>query len=300
MGALTYDPEIELAPLTRRVDLRLLHEAAMRVEHAGAIDLGALAAVGSSAGGAGPKALIALPRDPSDVVLAGAGEIPTSHEAYLVKLDTSADGTAGPLEEAYAAMARAARIDIPPTRLLETRHGTEVRRHFAVKRFDRDGAERIHHHTLAATCQVPGCDLDYQTWLRVTRRVTQDEREVWRAYRRAAFNVLAGNRDDHGKNHGFLYRERTWRLAPAYDLTFRSAGELAERGMAVCGERMRAGRQHLLRLAQSEALDRRIAVEILDEVTAAIADWRESAAAAGVPSARAEGVASELTWQAKL
>lgn len=300
MGALTYAPEMTARPVTDHIDLRELHKAAMQVEQAGSIDLAVLAAVGSSAGGARPKALIALPRDPSDGVLAGAGEIPPSHEPYLVKLDTSHDGSAGPLEEAYAAMARAAGIDIPPTQLLETRQDARIRRHFAVRRFDRDGAERIHHHTLAAMCHIPGCDLDYQTWLRVTRRITRDEREVWRAYRRAVFNVLAGNRDDHGKNHGFLYRSRTWTLGPAYDVTFRSARELPERGMAVCGERTRAGRQHLLKLAESEALDRRIALEVLNQVSAAIARWREFADSASVPKTSAESVAGELAWQAKL
>ncbi|MGH8294051.1 MAG: hypothetical protein ACRETZ_00905 [Steroidobacteraceae bacterium] len=55
-----------------------------------------------------------------------------------------------------------------------------------------------------------------------------------------------------------------------------------------------------MKLAQSEALDRRIALEVIDEATAVIARWREFAAAAGVPKARAEGVESELAWQAKL
>ena len=101
MGALVYEPEIEGSSGSDRVNLDDLHEAAIQVEQVGAIDLDVLAAVGSSAGGARPKVLIVLPCDPAGAMLAGVGEIPANYEAYLVKLDTSRDGFAGPLEEAY-------------------------------------------------------------------------------------------------------------------------------------------------------------------------------------------------------
>ena len=203
------------------------------------------------------------------------------------------------MEEAYALMARAAGVEMAPSRLLETRHRSRIRRHFAAKRFDRDGGERIHHHTLAGMCHIPGCDLDYQTFLRVTRRVTHDDREVLRAYRRAVFNVLGSNRDDQGKNHGFLYRNGEWRLSPAYDLTFCSPQQLPERGMAIHGERRAAGRQHLLKLAESESLDRRMALGILDEVADALAQWRKFADQAQVPAALAADVDLELGALAK-
>jgi len=300
MGALVYEPELPSAHGGERVNLRDLHDAAMQVETSGTIDLDVLAEVGTSAGGARPKALIGLPRTGSEGILAGAGELPPSHDAWMVKLDTSDNAADGVMEEAYALMARAAGVDMPPTRLLESTHGDNVRHHFAVKRFDREGRERIHHHTLAAMCHIPGCDLDYETMLRVTRRITHDEREVWRAYRRAVFNVLASNRDDHGKNHGFLYRNREWKLGPAYDVTFRSPRQLSERGMAVCGERRNAGRKHLAALAESEALDRRAALAVIEEVAAALARWHEFASQANVPAALAADVAFELDVQVKI
>jgi serine/threonine-protein kinase HipA len=300
MGALVYEPEMQAARGGERVNLHDLHDAAMQVETLGAIDLDVLAEVGTSAGGARPKALIGLPRAGGEEILAGAGELPLTHDAWIVKLDTSHNAAAGAMEEAYALMARAAGVDMPPTRLLESTHGNSVRRHFAVKRFDRDGCVRTHHHTLAAMCHIPGCDLDYETFLRVTRRITRDEREVWRAYRRVVFNVLASNRDDHGKNHGFLYRNREWKLGPAYDVTFSSPRQLPERGMAICGERVSAGRKHLVTLAESEALDRRTALAIIDEVAAAIVRWHEFANHAKVPTALATAIAYELNVQAKV
>ncbi|MDI1320469.1 MAG: type II toxin-antitoxin system HipA family toxin [bacterium] len=295
MGALTYEParDLEDDP-AGPVSLARLHAAAVQAE-AGTIDLDALAAVGSSAGGARPKALIALPGDGAGAILAGAGPVPATHEAWMVKFDLSRDATAGPMEEAFARMARAAGIAVPATRLLETKHPDGLRRHFAVKRFDRAGAERIHHHTLAALCQVGGGDLDYETLLRVTRRLTRDETEVWHAYRRAVFNVLASNRDDHGKNHGFLYHHREWKLGPAYDLTFTSPAQQPERGLALLGVRRAPDASHLLKLAEAEALDRRQAASVIEEVRVAVGRWREFAAEARVPDLKAAEVQHELT-----
>jgi serine/threonine-protein kinase HipA len=133
---------------------------------------------------------------------------------------------------------RAAGIEIPDTQLLATqREDGAARRHFAVRRFDRSGNQRIQYHSLAGLYHLGGGDFDYQVFLRVVRRITRDEREVWKAYRRAVFNVLASNRDDHGKNQGFLLRSKEWLLSPAFDLTFAAPQALPERGMSVCGER---------------------------------------------------------------
>ena len=293
MGALDYTPELDVT-VPDEVALPDLYAAAAEAERSGEIDLDVLAQVGSSAGGARPKALLNLPDSGRGAAQAGSVAA-AGYSSWIVKFDTSRDGTTGPLEEAYARMARAAGVDFPETRLLETKHADGVRRHFAVKRFDRDGSERLHHHTLGGLLHAGGGDLDYQTLLRATRRLTKDEREVWRAYRRAVFNVLAGNRDDHAKNHGFIYRNRTWTLGPAYDLTFTSAQQMHERGMAVCGERRAAGVEHLKKLATTEALDAKQAVGIIENVRAALAKWRTFANEAGVPALVA--AETEAAWR---
>jgi serine/threonine-protein kinase HipA len=47
-------------------------------------------------------------------------------------------------------------------------------------------------------------------------------------FRLAVFNVIAHNRDDHGKNVTYLMNAKgEWRLSPAYDLTF-SSGRVGE------------------------------------------------------------------------
>jgi serine/threonine-protein kinase HipA len=186
---------------------------------------------------------------------------------------------------------------MPGTRLLVTEREDGPRRHFAVRRFDRIGRERVHHHTLAGLCQAGGGDLDYTTFLRVTRRLTRADPEVQRAFRRAAFNVFASNRDDHGKNHGFLYRNRQWELAPAYDLTFASPEQLPERGMAVAGERRLAGIDQLRRLAAAEDLSLREVDGVIEQVRSSVGRWLEFAAKAGVPDSKAREVDVALRRQ---
>lgn len=296
MGALRYTPALDI-PAPAETDLAALCAAAAEAERGGEIDLAILARAGSSAGGARPKALLHLPDNGEGPPWAGAHP-PSGYSSWLVKFDLGPEPLLGAIEEAFARLARAAGIDLPPTRLVASIDADgRPRRHFAVRRFDRETApdgtrRRIHHHTLAALLHQAGGDLDYQIFLRATRQLTRDEREVWRAYRRAVFNVLAGNRDDHAKNHGFVYRDRAWRLGPAYDLTPLSAQQLPERGMAVCGERRAAGRAHLLQLAEREGLDSRRALAVVDEVAAALRRWPALAAEAGVPDHAALDVAA--------
>ncbi|MFY9925067.1 MAG: type II toxin-antitoxin system HipA family toxin [Opitutaceae bacterium] len=292
MGALVFTPERDSNAAPRRIALDDLYPAAAAAESGGKIDMESLVPVGSSVGGARPKALLALSKSDPKNLLPGAGEIPEGFEAWIVKFDTSKNGDWAPMEEAFACMARAAGIEMLSTRLLETSHDGVVRRHFAAKRFDREGSRRIHHHTLAGLLQAGGSDLDYTDLLRVTRMLTKDEREVVRAYRRAVFNVLAGNRDDHGKNHGFLYDDHCWRFGPAYDLTF--GGNIQERGMAVVGERKNAGIKQLLELAESESLDKHQALTVINEVAESTSRWAKFAEIAGVSATKTAEIEKEL------
>ncbi len=295
MGALTYEPAQPITETDHEpFSLGRLFEASEVAERGGPIDLNVLAPAGSPAGGARPKALIAMAADGRGLVVAGDGTIPPGYDAWLVKFSGPRAPHAGSMEQAYALMARAAGIEVPETRLLLTEREGVQSLHFAVKRFDRQGHERTHHHTLAGLTHALGGDLSYETLLRATRRITHDEAEVWRAFRRAVFNVLASNRDDHGKNHGFLYAHRQWKLGPAYDLTFTSHAMLPERGMSLAGERRTAGIPELLRLAQTEALDRAQAHAIIEQTRHAVSQWREFAAAAGVPEITAAEVGAYL------
>lgn len=288
-GALTYAPACGVETEVGTLDT--IYLAAAQVAAGAETDLALLADVGTSPGGARPKAALWFDRDLRSL----AHERDEAHpNGWLVKFDTTPERGLGRMEHAYALLARAAGIEVPETRLLETRHADGVRRHFAVRRFDRVGQERIHYHSLAGMCQMMGSDLDYQTFLRVTRRITRDHREVLKAFRRAVFNVLASNRDDHGKNHGFLYREQQWKLSPAFDLTFTGRGQVVERGMAVMGERANAGIAQLEALAREEGIESRDVRQIVDEVRAAVAKFPVFAEAAGLPERKTAEITAAL------
>lgn len=185
----------------------------------------ALAKGGSSLGGAYPKTTAHLPLS-ADVldkrkILVG-GPTPAGHVPCILKFSPADSDGGGAVEFAYMKMAKAAGIRVPRTCLVNDGE----RRHFAAERFDRyisnDGTTAKRHvHTLSGLLHRRASDgqLDYSDFMRLSRRLCGHDEAV-ECLRRAIFNLLAVNRDDHGRNHAFLYNEttRTWTLAPAYDL----------------------------------------------------------------------------------
>jgi serine/threonine-protein kinase HipA len=247
LGALTYEPAEDLE-LTR-ADLTLL-EVAREVDEvtlgAGGEVLEKLLLLGGSPQGARPKALVGY--DPARGTVSTQPD--ARHFPYLIKFPARHEHKeVCAIEFAYCRTARACGLEVP-----DVQHFILGRKHaaFGIARFDREGELRVPVHTLAgalhADFSVPS--LDYTSLLRATRLMTNDEREVVKAFDRAVFNVLFNNRDDHGKNFSFLLdRDRRWRLAPAYDLGY-STGPGGEHQLAVCGEARRVGRRHLMELAK--------------------------------------------------
>jgi serine/threonine-protein kinase HipA len=100
---------------------------------------------------------------------------------------------------------------------------------FGTKRFDRerhtDGSVRRNHMLsvsaiLETSHRIPS--LDYNSLMNLTLELTKNYAEVEKVFRLMCFNIFAHNRDDHTKNFSFLFDEenRSWRFAPAYDLTY--------------------------------------------------------------------------------
>jgi serine/threonine-protein kinase HipA len=241
MGALTFRPParddtdthptaIQLADLV--VAARLTVAGELTTEETAHHALQQLIQVGTSAGGARAKAVLAFNPTTSQVRSAYAAPAP-GFEQWLMKLDgvsgTGMDGhgdglgdTApyGQIEYAYHLMATAAGIDMEECRLL----AEGPRRHFMTRRFDR-GPDGARHHVISL-CALAHLDFNmrrthsYDQYLQVVRTLGLDDGAVAQAYRRMVFNVVAVNRDDHTKNLAFLRREGGgWELAPAYDVT---------------------------------------------------------------------------------
>jgi serine/threonine-protein kinase HipA len=263
----------------------------------------AILAIGSSAGGARPKAFIAY-NDATGQVRSGQVAVGEGFRHWLLKFDgvsrAGDHGLADPqgwgaVEYAYSRMARAAGIEMTECRLLEE-HG---RRHFMTRRFDRpDGGGKLHMQTVGALEHVsynePGT-YSYEQALLLIRRLGLGTPVVEQQFRRMVFNVVARNQDDHVKNIAFLMdREGAWSLAPAYDVIWAwQPGNLwlDSHQMSINGKRDGFTVADLRAVATVAGLKRGRAEAILTEVVAVIARWSDVAAEVGVGERMAEQIA---------
>jgi serine/threonine-protein kinase HipA len=254
--------------------------------------------VGTSAGGARAKALIAW--NPSTAeVRSGQLEAPAGFSHWLLKFDGVSGNKDKELEDpqgyglielAYSRMARAAKITMSDCRLLEE----NGRSHFMTRRFDRDDAgNKLHMQSLGALAHFdynePG-SYSYEQAFLVMRQLQLPMRDLEEQYRRMVFNLVARNQDDHVKNIAFLMdRTGQWSLSPAFDITwsFNPAGDwTATHQMTVNGKRDQFTRADLLAAGRSAQLKRGRTEAIAEEVIAAVRDWPRYAAEAGVPDDR--------------
>lgn len=288
MGALTFSPpeggdaEGAREPLT----LALLREQARAaIEGRTTVVLREIQAAASSAGGARAKALVAWNRETGTLAF-GDKPLEPGFDHWLLKFDgVGTDG--GPqvwcrLEYAYARMAQAAGITTPEVALIEDGD----LRHFASKRFDRDGNRRHHMTSLAGLehldFNVPAI-AGYEVAFDVCNALDLGAPDRDELYRRMVFNVVARNQDDHPKNLAFLMDvgSGTWSLSPGYDLTYaRGAGYTRTHQMTVNGKAEGITGEDLRAVAKACSV--RNAGRIVDEVISAVANWPEHAAAAGV------------------
>jgi serine/threonine-protein kinase HipA len=162
-----------------------------------------------------------------------------------------------------------------------------------VKRFDRDGSERIHVHSFAGVAHQDPDKCDYRDLLLVAKSLTRDMTQVLEGIRRMIFNVASSNRDDHGKNHAFVYRRGEWAFSPAFDLVFAAPSVQSMRGMGISGEWRAPTVAQISAVARDAGADPKALRSILDQVEAAVRRWPHFAAEAAVPGeeiARVSGV----------
>ena len=187
-----------------------------------------LVQLGTSAGGARAKALIAV-NEKTNEVKSGQIDAGNGFDYWLIKFDgvkkngdhNLKDSTQYTLiEYAYYLMAKDAGIEMEECRILEE----NGRHHFMTKRFDRVGNQKLHMQTLGALTHIdynyPGL-CSYEQAAEIVRILNSSMRDIEQLYRRMVFNVLLVNQDDHVKNISFLMdKSGNWKLSPAYDITF--------------------------------------------------------------------------------
>lgn len=310
MGALEFRPAIkrlqgsqpleiaELAALANRVlsARSRLHEQLSDDMGDQRSALGHILAVGTSAGGARAKAVIAWNPQTGEV-RSGQVTAEAGFEHWLLKFDGIAENSDkelndpqgfGRIEYAYYLMARAAEIDMSESRLLEE----GGRAHFMTRRFDRrsDG-DKLHMQSL---CAIAHYDFNiaggysYEQALQVIKRLKMDNEQaaLEQQYRRMVFNVVARNQDDHTKNIAFLMdRQGRWQLAPAYDViySYNPRGEWTSRHqMRVNEKRDNFVLDDLLAVAAQGNIKTVRAKKIIAQVIDAVSQWKAFAERAGV------------------
>ena len=254
--------------------------------------------VGTSAGGARAKAVVAL-HPVTGELRSGQLSADPGFEHWLLKFDgvgmdheLGTGGHYGRIEYAYHLMARSAGIDMPDCRLLEE----NGRAHFMIQRFDRDAAsDKLHMQTL---CAMDHLDYnqrgthDYAQLFQVIDRLRLGPATRAEAFRRMVFNVVAANCDDHTKNHSFLMdRAGQWRLSPAYDVThaYNPQGAWTHQHlMSVNGRFSGITRQDCLAVADRFLVPD--AKSVLRQVAEAVRQWPVFAQQAGLPEDEARRV----------
>jgi len=285
MGALEFEPASSGLKESEQLNLKALTALAQRIyaerenvsiSSEESLTFQSLIAVGTSAGGRQPKAIIAINPDTGEI---RSGQIAGQERfEYCILKFGDSERSSAELEMAYSKMAAAAGIDMMPCRLIEV----EGQTHFITRRFDRDGSHKLHMQTLAALC--PDAD-SYEKLLMVCRKMRLKESAQEEVFRRMVFNILANNTDDHNKNFSFLMdKYGHWRLSPAYDLTyiFNTGGFLPERMHCLMMQGKLLGHtiEDALALARDNGI--RKASRIIEDVAFAISRFRSFAEECGV------------------
>ena len=305
MGALEFAPglgpkprkaaKIEIDALVRLAGEVLTHRSNLQghFHEAGkAKALREILQVGTSAGGARAKALIAWNPSTNEVrsgqIAAGEG-----YEYWLLKFDGVAGNKDkemedlkgyGAIEYAYSLMAKAAGLSMSECRLLEE----NGRRHFMTRRFDRlPGGAKLHMQSL---CALAHFDFNqagayaYEQALLTIRQLKLPMAAVEEQFRRMVFNIVARNQDDHVKNIAFLMNQQgEWSLAPAFDVTYSynpSGSWTATHQMTMNGKRDGFAQEDFEACAKAAVMKRGRAATIIKEVQAAVRHWPEFAAEA--------------------
>jgi serine/threonine-protein kinase HipA len=280
-GALVFEPATTPADDIETLDLdALAKDATALLTGEESLLADTLAGLAGGSGGARPKVHVGF--DGQGHTSVGQAEVAAGHTAWIVKFRAPTDPIdIGPIEEAYACMAESAGLTLSAHRLLPAKSGPG---YFATRRFDRpDGGGRLHMVSLAGAIEAPSdAPSSYDLFLRATRAITRRADDVAAAFRRMVFNVLACNRDDHTRQHAYLMdASGEWRLAPAFDLTY-APGPGGEHYLDIEGEGRRPTRAQITSLGKTHGLDARSIRAVIEDVTAAVADWPIQAKRASV------------------
>jgi serine/threonine-protein kinase HipA len=298
MGALTYHPsDDQITEQFEDIRLDLIADETKKVlSGEGTAYIEELIKLAGSSGGARPKVFVGYDTGNNQLVPYRKVLAPNC-EHWIIKFPSSSDPEdIAQIEYAYYKMAIDAGIEMSDCLLFKGKSGNA---YFGTKRFDRVGNQRLHLHS-AAGLMHDNFRLSTMDYGHLMDAAFQLEKHV-DAYRKilriAAFNIYAHNRDDHSKNFSFLMDAKgTWKLAPAYDLTF-SFSSHGYHSTTVAGEGRSPGKPHLLELASIFGV--KGLEEIIGQVKEVLSRWRQYAKECGLGKHSTDWIGEVIEKQLK-
>jgi serine/threonine-protein kinase HipA len=240
--------------------------------------------IGTSAGGARAKAVIAYNNETGEV-RSGQAKAPKGFEHWLIKLDGVKDSQLGDsigfgkVEYAYHLMAKDCGIDMMECQLFRE----NGRAHFMTKRFDREGHDTKHH--IQTFCGIQHFDYNnlygysYEQLFQTMRVLKLTYPEAEQMFRRMVFNVMATNYDDHTKNFSFrLKKDGKWELSPAYDVCYSYDPNniwVSQHTLSINGKHKDITKADLMTIASANNIKR--GEKIIDEIKFVVSNWQQYA-----------------------
>lgn len=296
MGALEFEPVISGAFVkSTKIEVSQLIEIAqailskkqlfkVKLSNEDAKALSDILKIGTSAGGARAKAVIAFNQKTGEVK-SGQADVSKGFEHWLIKFDGVTDAEIGVsngygrVEMAYHLMAKQAGIQMMECRLYEE----NGRAHFMTKRFDREkNNQKLHVQSFCALNHFDFNEVSsfsYEQLFQTMRSLRLPYPEAEQLFRRMAFNVMARNCDDHTKNFSFIMNQAgDWRLAPAFDICHAYRPNsiwVSQHALSVNGKRNNISKDDLLIVAKNMNIKK--APAILNQINSTVKSWKDFA-----------------------
>lgn len=313
MGALEFEPsQIKASKNTFSIEIKSLVEIAQKIlsnresfeaklkpDEQQAMEQ--ILKIGTSAGGARPKALIAFNENTKEV-RSGQTKVPLGFSHWLLKLD-GVSGVQfgdshgwGRIEYAYHLMAKECGIEMTDCELLEE----NGRAHFMTKRFDREGSNTKHH--IQTLCGINHFDYNnlfaygYEQVFQTMRILKLPYPQAEQMFRRMVFNVLATNCDDHTKNFSFrLKKDGAWELAPAYDVCYSfdpTNKWVNQQTLSVNGKHKDINKYDLMAIAKANNVKK--GEQIIADINEVVKNWSDFALKVKVNEIKRKEIKSNL------